>query len=1117
MMKKVFALLPLLLTLPVAHGQNVEGQPIAAQYGAWRVPGLQPDTYSFVVSACTQVVGKESFQEFQTNAPIRIVDANPALSETVTPSAVTVTPQACSITIAPVNKHSSFYLTSATGGLQEALNAVTQNPAANTIVLTKQWYLQGGTTAMIGTVQGSTNVGLVDVTVSPYQAYAWNTTQSKYLPVSNGGGASAAGLGQAQYSGVEANLLASPQEFFNTSIPSNSTAADHTALVQADLDRIGCRIYNGVISSAAYHAPIGISGGVKLSNLFIPSGVVFEPPSEGLWYGDDVLQNSSPTNNIQTLTVVADGVGYTQPPTVIVNPSTDNYGTGGAATAYLSNLLTGFNVTPGSGYTVAPTVSISDPTGTGATAVATIVNGGVSLQLTASGSGYSASPTVHLTGGDGTGAAATATTTNGQAITATLTNAGTGYTSAPTVTIAGGNGTGAAAIVDWYRGNIQDVVLSAAGSGFTSDPTCTITGGGGTGATCVVAISHAGGVYGLTITNPGNYYFPAPQIAFSGTGTGAAAVGSIYTAAGGTAVLRPDYSYVTDCPEFGETNVPLGGSNVTIRGYKILGNDAGGQDIGIRAVGSHVKVENVDVEQTGGSGIVLGGQDNEVSEPFTENTLLYMRGAPVSQFNDYLGSVDLEGLDSRLIGGEVSTGSPFVSGGRSSTYPYDCAVHVNGGNAYVGGGTLAQVSDTDYCIEGDANRIEGERADFTADAGFLNIGNGSTFIGNVGLGNCTYITAYDGCYAYKDLSSGQNSYIGNMAAANGGFGASYYTASFYEIYENQWYGNQPAVYPAFDDYSGNNLAYASSYTLNESGGGGPGMHPAERPCNIPAGNAAPNLNACTTVQFNNTTPTILNATNFAPATDMKFFGSANDIIEAGGPSFTNVLNYQPCSSYPLPLSSNGIHFQVKGTTLVADCPPAITATNNVNGFGYTSTGTISQVHGDFSVVKVPTPAGPTLQPVSGTTGTGQTCYRTEYFYGEHSVVSSADACVTGTMTYIAGGATPSIVGQAQPGWSSGYIVRSSVPAGSGLTTGVICTNAFPVDAPCGETGQAASSATVPALGLNNTGLLSTSSYTPVSGACALTGDVADDDTYHYRCNASHVWTRLGANGQYATF
>jgi hypothetical protein len=172
-----------------AHAQNIEGQIIAAQYGAWRVQGIpEPITgnaFNFVAAACSQIAGNKTFQAFQVGTPIEIFDADPNLNETVTPSAVSATNQGCSLTAAPTHTHNSFSLGSATAGLQEAINANISNPTINTIVLTAEWYRRGGSSGTIASVQGTTNVSLVDVTKAPYDWYTWNGSQ--YVKVSLGG------------------------------------------------------------------------------------------------------------------------------------------------------------------------------------------------------------------------------------------------------------------------------------------------------------------------------------------------------------------------------------------------------------------------------------------------------------------------------------------------------------------------------------------------------------------------------------------------------------------------------------------------------------------------------------------------------------------------------------------------------------------------------------------------------------------------------------------------------------------------------------------------------------------------------------------------------------------
>jgi len=96
----------------------------------------------------------------------------------------------------------------------------------------------------------------------------------------------------------------------------------------------------------------------------------------------------------------------------------------------------------GSGYTSNPTVVFSGGGGSGA--AATAVRGTVTgITVTAAGSGYTSNPTVTITGGAGSGA--TATSVRGTVTSITVSNEGSGYSSAPTVTFTGGAGSGATA------------------------------------------------------------------------------------------------------------------------------------------------------------------------------------------------------------------------------------------------------------------------------------------------------------------------------------------------------------------------------------------------------------------------------------------------------------------------------------------------------------------------------------------------------------------------------------------------------------------------------------------------------------------------------------------------
>ena len=97
----------------------------------------------------------------------------------------------------------------------------------------------------------------------------------------------------------------------------------------------------------------------------------------------------------------------------------------------------------GQGYTQAPSVTISGGNGTGATALATLINGSVSITITNPGFGYSETPTVVI--GEPTNiAAATATLSRldeGFLERIDLTSSGEGYTSTPQVFVVTGGST----------------------------------------------------------------------------------------------------------------------------------------------------------------------------------------------------------------------------------------------------------------------------------------------------------------------------------------------------------------------------------------------------------------------------------------------------------------------------------------------------------------------------------------------------------------------------------------------------------------------------------------------------------------------------------------------------
>src|ERR1700678_3776331 len=137
-MKKILLVaLALVACFPRAQAQSA-GQIIAAQYGEFRVAGSSSGGFSFPPATCQVSGGGRNFAAFSAGTPIKIVDSNPNLTEVATPSSVYI--GACSLNMATVYSHvPPFYLTSGTGGLQEAINANQTTNGPNTILLNAEW------------------------------------------------------------------------------------------------------------------------------------------------------------------------------------------------------------------------------------------------------------------------------------------------------------------------------------------------------------------------------------------------------------------------------------------------------------------------------------------------------------------------------------------------------------------------------------------------------------------------------------------------------------------------------------------------------------------------------------------------------------------------------------------------------------------------------------------------------------------------------------------------------------------------------------------------------------------------------------------------------------------
>ena len=135
------------------------------------------------------------------------------------PVAVIANSSACAVSMTTTYSHSSFYLTSGTGGLQEAINNGIQNAGgANTVILNAEWYslvAPSNPATVIASVHGNTALGLVDVTTTPYTAYQWNGTA--YAEVSYGGNLPS-GSGIVKVASGTAGLATPGADFLSPSI-----------------------------------------------------------------------------------------------------------------------------------------------------------------------------------------------------------------------------------------------------------------------------------------------------------------------------------------------------------------------------------------------------------------------------------------------------------------------------------------------------------------------------------------------------------------------------------------------------------------------------------------------------------------------------------------------------------------------------------------------------------------------------------------------------------------------------------------------------------------------------------------------------------------------------------
>jgi ribosomal protein L11 len=197
----VMLLMALLLSSAVASAQQVQVRfAWATDYAYSNLMGQQPNTYTWSMGsapspgscAVTPLNGASPFFVFGPTAhpyPQYIRDATPALSEVFTPSSTSLTGSTCGFNGSPTNSHVTFWVSSGTAGLYEALqnNASLGGTTYETnVMLDANWYRQmaalpgppvTNTVITSTAAPGSTKVQIVDTTTTPWTWYSWSGTQ----------------------------------------------------------------------------------------------------------------------------------------------------------------------------------------------------------------------------------------------------------------------------------------------------------------------------------------------------------------------------------------------------------------------------------------------------------------------------------------------------------------------------------------------------------------------------------------------------------------------------------------------------------------------------------------------------------------------------------------------------------------------------------------------------------------------------------------------------------------------------------------------------------------------------------------------------------------------------
>jgi hypothetical protein len=160
-------------------GQAQTHQPVASQFNSWRASGGQLNlvvgaNLAATVTPCSQAAGGVNFSTLAASTPIKIWDpGNTAIDEIITPTAIS----GCTATFTTSNAHPSpWYITSGTGGLQEAINSTALSGQLNPVILDTAWHQGGWNQQTAYNAAGNNTTPLIDVTIAPNVAFRWNGT-----------------------------------------------------------------------------------------------------------------------------------------------------------------------------------------------------------------------------------------------------------------------------------------------------------------------------------------------------------------------------------------------------------------------------------------------------------------------------------------------------------------------------------------------------------------------------------------------------------------------------------------------------------------------------------------------------------------------------------------------------------------------------------------------------------------------------------------------------------------------------------------------------------------------------------------------------------------------------